>query len=186
MQKELKLKPWMPSSPKVPPKYNMDVYTKNGSIRGMGALELYPFAWLFNELTEGEELKWTSETSVTLSNGTRITSDYLEEIAEYTMKGDEKLWSPPSPYLEQWHKLKHGEAPPRQTPAKTTGDKPAKERPERPTKERPANGVTIQEIAAELNIEPGKARAMLRKANEPKPYAWSPDDVPRIKKLLKR
>jgi len=186
MQKELKIKNWMPSSPKVPSKFNMNVHTKNGSLTGMGSLELYPFAWLFNLLTEGTTIKWVSETQVVTSDDIRITSDYLEEIAEYTFKGDEKLWSPPSPYREQWHKLKHGTPPERQTPAGSTQTKREAPRQERPTKPRPAEGEALQAICERLSVDPGKARAKLRKANEPKPYVWPPEDVPRIEALIKR
>jgi len=189
MQKELKLKNWLPSSPNHPPKYNMTVHTKHAEIAGMGSRELYAFTWLFNYLTEDKKLKWNNPTRVTVydHDGEEelwIASDFLEEIAEYKPKGDEKLWHPPEPYASEWERLKTGKAPSKKQQKEVII--PAKQKaPTRPTVERTGTLTTLNEICARLGVDPGKARAKLRKKNEPKPYAWPAEEVARIEKLIK-
>lgn len=181
MTKGLNVKNWVPSSPTSPPRYNLSITGRNGAITGLGSLELYPLSWLFGYLSNGREVNWVSPTCVRLNDEIELRSDYLEDIAEYEMRGDEKLWHPEEPYASQWARLASGEAPAVKAPRKEREAKP-----ERPQKGKPTGEVvTLADLCAELGIEGGKARQKLRVKNIAKPYAWTKDEVNAIKEILK-
>jgi hypothetical protein len=181
MTMDLKLKNWVPSSPTSPPKYNINITTQHGAITGLGSLELYPLSWLFTYLSNDREVRWVSSTHVMLGD-ISVHSEHLEDIAEYTLKGDEKLWHPQEPYASQWARIASGQAI-------TVKREPKKEREpkvERPSKEKPTGDViTLADLCSELGIDGSKARQKLRAKNIAKPYAWNKDEAEAIKKILK-
>ncbi len=182
MTMDLKVKNWVPSSPTAPPKYNLSITTPHGAITGLGSLEMYPLAWLYAYLSRNRDVRWVSPTHVVMDD-IHLRSDYLEDIAEYTLKGDEKLWHPQEPYASQWARISSGEVI---TPKAKKEREPKKEREARPVKDKPTGDViTLADLCQELNIEGSKARQKLRAANIAKPYAWAKDEVDAIKKILK-
>jgi hypothetical protein len=119
---------------------------------------------------------------IEFDNGLRIECQSREELdnaIEYNWKAGEEEWRLPSPYPEHIHMLFNERAERVDTPKE-------KARIERQRVDK-SGLISINQLCEELNIVPRLARGVLR-ASIPKPavgWAWSPDDIEAIKKLLK-
>lgn len=200
-----------PSSPSRPPKFSIHLTDEDGRLCVFCFCELYPAKRMIELVADGDadEMRWSGSNEVYLPNGVRIAGDsfaVLEKIVEHEYTRDEAAWVTPEPYATMWRTFGRkgavvdddgNELKP--IAIATTGRRSRRERKPRervervkreasPRRERVDGQTTIADIAQEVGMLPRDARAILRKANEPKPasglWAWGEADAERIRKLL--
>lgn len=144
----------------------------------------YAAKYLIDRLLDGREPKWVNTKTIVIDD-LRIRGEGdndLEYIIEYQLKGNERKWLPPEPYLTYYDLLVSGKRTP---PEPTSQPEPS---PRAPSEPRPDGLTPLADIAQELGIDPREARQILRKKAE-KPawgWAWPRDAVDKIKALLRK
>lgn len=190
----MKLKPPFPSSPSRPAVCDIKVTHAERDmmhVHSFGAL--YSAKKMVDALIGDSEYTEINETCIKTDLGIKIKSDQLSDIMKHKYTAEEKEWELPNPY-PRMVQLFRGESYkpedkhlPKKAVMPTRVDKP--EKAERvPRKPKPDGMITIQDLCAEMKLDPGKARAALRKSNTPKPehgWAWEKKDVDAIKKIIK-
>lgn len=211
------LEPHYPSSPTRPPKahFYFTGLKPDGTehfffTHAYGAM--YAAAhWLQRIMDEAEgKLSWLSTECIRIyhedTGYSIIIKGELEEAAEYEFTKEEKAWTPPFPDSKQlsrailYHIPKAELSPQPTSPTEEPDEKPKEPTPARSTsapkrhkttKPAPDGTVTVAQIAEQLNIQPNKARNILRKASVAKPaggWTFKTDDpmVKKITELLKK
>lgn len=119
------------------------------------------------------------------SSGILIESDQLPEILCYDRRvGDPILDEQHQRWVRQFKGGRWHERPAEERVASDATTTPRTMKPARP--QRPSGYVTITELVDKSKLTPQEARGILR-LTETKPeygWAWSPEDLPRIKRLL--
>lgn len=162
--------------------------------------------WLQRIMDEAEgKLSWLSTNVIRIyhedTGYSIIIKGELEEAAEYEPTKEEKAWTPPFPDSRKlsrailYHIPKAELSPQPTSPIDEPEEKP-KERHQAPkrhktTKPSADGTITVAQIAETLNIQPNKARNILRKASVAKPaggWTFKTDDpqVQKITELLKK
>lgn len=192
----MKLKPAFPSSPSRPPLYSMTVEHRDREMmhcHSFGAE--YSAKKLIEALIGEDDYEELSDKLIKTDKGIRIKSDDLIKIMNHKFTPEEKSWALPPPF-PRMVQLFRGEKYDKETSdvpmnpnVKTKKPKEKTEKVEKkPSVPRPDGLISIQDLCAELKLEPSKARALLRKSNTPKPahgWAWSKKEAEAIKKVLK-
>ena len=173
-----------PSSPLRPPQFGL--WANKYYFTFCQPYAIHKFA---TTLLEDRDYKWLDEQTILTDDGIKLKGN-LELALEYEPKGKEAEWEIPSPYREQIARIR-GELPQEPKEEKPKKEKPKKEKPKKEKKTRPAPDglVTIAQLAEELRKKPAELRKRLRASKEEKPshgWAWSPEEIKRIKKLLSR
>lgn len=206
-----------PSSPSRPPTTGLYVTLASGRFTYQNFCSLRAARYFLDCCLDGHDYTWQDNNTLVTDHGTVIstrghhmTDHSMDRIISHTPTD----WQPPEPYLSQWKcfgkdvpyiidrrpqpasDTTPAQRPQRQIDLDTA--KIAEETPRRKgTSSRRTQGqpraraddrVTIQTIAASLNIDASRARGALRKAAVPKPdggWAFDPSDVARITTIIK-
>lgn len=198
------LKPPYPSSPQRPPiehlKFtitNNDEETETFFITKAFAASYAAHHWL-DQITQDRKLVWHNENyfTITEDNTTlHVRGDHLEDMIEYQPTAEEQQYIPQPPDSHHLYRVKHFDtiAPqPTPTPPVQTEEKPVSVSYKAPKRHKstklPSDGyITVAQMANDLNLQPNKARNILRKANIKKPpNGWTYKiDSPEHKQILK-
>jgi hypothetical protein len=203
------MEPHYPSSPVRPPKahFYFTGLKPDGSehfffTHAYGAMYA-AHHWLNHILDNAEgKASWLNNNVIRIKhpNGySLIIKGELEEAAEYTPTKEEKLWTPPFPDSRQlnratmYHIPKEELSPKPTSPTEEPKEKPTPKPPRRhkSTKPAPEGHITVAQIAESLDIQPNKARNILRKSGIAKPaggwtFKINDPQVQKITELLKK
>ena len=196
MSHQLNLPAPFPASPTRPPVYGFFTYNAD-RIQFHNFAAAYAAKKFLDFMIQGHDYKWTETGAIHIpATGITIKGEHhthLEKIIQYKLSSIENEWIIPEPMARQYRQIL-ALPEPIDTGVKdpiSAESKPAREpKLARTSAPRPSKDglITIQQIAQELNMEPGEARAILRKSNTPKPdagWAWPQQEVAAIKKVLK-
>ena len=186
-----------PSAPSKPGKYSVKIIQAEKDMLHVHAFTM-PFAAkkLIEALIGDDDYKEINDHVIKTDRGIKIKCEFLIEVMNHKYTKEEKEWSLPVPY-PRMVQLFRGEQYNKDTSdVPMNPDKPApqvkptrKEKPAPvPRKPKPDGLVTIQDICAEMKLEPSKARAHLRSSKTPKPdhgWAWPAKEADAIRKLLR-
>lgn len=173
---------WQSHPPKRPGMYELAFYRddKLHSYFNFGK----PFAALkFFELVVGDKkYKQLNNTKLHVPYyELDVVSTYLEDILEHEYTPKEKAFELPAPYPNLVKSIRTGRKQKIATPEQRVDPSLVKALKKLPALK--GEGTTIQELCAQLKLEPRVARGILRKHKIEKPYAWK--DPSPIIKLLK-
>jgi len=199
-QLEKQLGDAFPSSPVRPPNYSLAFFVDGERTADYAFCGTYAAKHFFEAVINDRPYKWLDDRTIETSDGVKpqlrvrgsVEND-LEEIIEHEYTELEEAWALPLPYDEYAQSLARGvkhkiEPKEEQQPQekKPKEKKPKKERKSPPV---PDGLITIQDICAEIGMEPVEARKILRKNKTPKPdhgrWAWDEKGAKQIKKELK-
>lgn len=188
------LKEPFPSSPSSPPKYGL-YFRRGGKIKAyIPFLSMYAAKKFLMAALQEFSYKWVDGTSDGMGEAIRdetgliIEGAGLESILDYKYSKSEEEWELPPPYAHQaLHIRSHRPPPAEHLVVPEEPKKPRKER--KPREPRPDRSglISIADIAQELDMKPGEARAILRKSKIEKPsvgWAWSTEDADKIRTVL--
>lgn len=144
------------------------------------------YTWLKRSLPSGYVIRH----GITCDNGLRVEAPTRDELLvpleEHEYTADEEEWELPEPYPSLIRQLMSVPREEGDEPASPVSSrKPREAKPARPSK---VGLTTVGEIAESIGMSPREARGILRE-HETKPdvgWAWSGDDVERIKALLEQ
>jgi hypothetical protein len=189
------LEPHSPSSPTRPPVehfyftiFDQDSEQHRFFTHGFGAL--YAAAhWLQRLMSTPATQRWIDNNHLEFDhNGWRliVKGSHLEDCSEYQPNKEERSWTPPHPdnvaldHLTRfWIQAStHKDDAP--TPKPTKSAPPQRHK---TTKPAPDGQITVAQLAANAQIQPNKARNILRKAKITKPkQGWTfPINDPQVK-----
>lgn len=187
-----------PSAPSRPAKYEVRITQAERDMMHVHMFaECFAAKKLVDALIGDDEYTDINETCIKTELGVKIKCPQLQEVLAHKYTKQELEWALPLPYPRMVQMFrgepynKHtSDSPlnphiPKKAVMPTRVDKPADRK---PRAAKPDGMVTIQDICAELKLEPSKARAILRNAKTPKPdhgWAWPPKEADAIRKLLK-
>ena len=180
--------PWS-ASPSRPPRHVLYCDNEEKARRYIvNAYSLYAIKKIFDALVGDTKVEQLTRDTCEVDERITIKSDTLEDIMEYEYTSEEEAWELPSPYPQEINLFLHGnrmsqdivhvERDDRGNVKSSSSKKPSVDR---------SKFVTIQDICAELKIEPRDGRAILRKAKIEKPeggWLWQGPKADEIKKLL--
>lgn len=194
------LKPPYPSSPNRLPIDHLyfRLTGRTDSLNTIGFSALYAERYFLNTILElHPNHKWLDSNTIEITNldlTLTIKGAKLEDALEYTPTQEEAKWHPEEPDLTTLRRIANfhltsrvdEEAPTTKAPAPPPTQS-YRHKTQKPS--RTDGNITVASIAASLNIQPNKARNILRKANIQKPpqgWEFSPDDpqIAIITKLL--
>lgn len=153
------------------------------------AAEYAAHHWLTEILDTPATQKWINNNEIHLTHKDHklvIKGSFLEDMIEYTPTKEEKAWTPNSPDNKSLRRAKKfWKQVPSYTP--TTSSPPVERKTSKPKvaprhrtqKAAPDGMITVAQIAAELSIQPNKARQILRKNKIKKPdngWTYKKDD----------
>lgn len=185
-----------PSSPARPPKYHLYFTIKhNGedtSFFTQAWTQLYAVANIVQRITNAlGEPRWLNSSTISYQKDDYqliIKEHHLEDIIEHPLTETEKAWTPHHPYSSQINRaLTFSETAPI-APTPEPDEKPkVQPRRHKKTKPSPDGQTTIPVLAEEYNIQPNKARQILRKNNISKPpTGWTFDNKDPILKTIRQ
>jgi hypothetical protein len=190
------LKPPFPSSPSRPPFCELKITCEERDMMHVHSFgSAYSAKKMIEALIGDDDYKEINDQVIKTDRGIKIKSKHLIEVMNHKYSPEEKAWELPKPYPrmiklfrgEAYSKEEDGALPiPKKAVMPTRVDKPVKEK--KPRAAKPDGLITIQDICAEMKVEPSKARAALRKSNTPKPdhgWAWDAKGAEAIRKILK-
>lgn len=190
---------YRPSSPKYPPKYHVYFHHQPADLLNtFGFRHPYAAQLYINEVLDNYDHTWLNETTIKVeSNGHTLTikCNSLEDILEYDPKPKEiEEFIPQHPDTVILEYLKHfdryQEQQPEEPKAPIVKSEPKTHKPpkrHKTTKQSQEGYISIPELANEYDIQPNKARNLLRKANIQKPQnGWTfKTDDPILKQIRK-
>jgi hypothetical protein len=184
------LAPAFPASPTRPPKYVFYCNNHaNGRLYVVNASALYAARKLYDRLTLDQDDVYASPLDkFTMCFGdVDIRCEQLAEVLAHKYTKEEEEWPLPSPYPNEIHLFLHGPTMGKAKLESTTA--PGKLVSAAPKAKVDRTGKTsIQDLCAQLNIEPRDARAALRKAKVEKPsggWLFAADQIEAIIKIIK-
>lgn len=188
----MSLKMPYPSSPQRLPTHNLYI-SLDERILVLAYAAAYPARKIIDRLMgENGDFVWLKNDTIQLTNGIKIKSNELEELAEYKFTEEERAWELGPNDLRAIASLTYVEEP-EAPPAPKVESTPKVERVKRervaPTEPKaprvkPEGVVTAGDLAAQLNVEPRIFRGVLRSLKLEKPeggWAWSAADAEAIK-----
>lgn len=190
----MKLKPPFPSAPSRPPYCELKITREDKDMMHVHTFGApYSAKKMIEALIGEDDFKEINDQVIKTDRGIKIKSKHLIEVMNHKYTPEEKAWALPIPY-PRMIQLFRGETYNKETSdVPMNPDKPKtapqvkKEKPA-PKAPRPDGLITIQNICAELKIDPSRARAVLRSSKTPKPdhgWAWPKKDADAIRKLVK-
>jgi hypothetical protein len=190
----MSLAPALPSAPKVLGKYVFYYarHGESGNVSGNGvSIWAAPYAakHVFNLMVNGRDWQWDKEGVRITCGDLLISCAHMDEVVSYEFKNDEeRRWHVGEPDRSQLLRAIGVLAGPYVSKAAVEETQRAHSPAVRVARAPKPDGlVSIQDIAGQLGKDPGKCRAVLRKANVEKPvngWAWADADVEGIKKIL--
>lgn len=190
------------SSPQKPPRHGIQVSGEDFFYH-FATRTAYAAHHILNQLTAHGKTNQTSPTTMTVTTDyaeITIRSDSLEDLIEYQPTSQESTWTPQAPLSSHLRKINRALTSSasdytEQQSNVTTSPKQVSEPkqqfyPRHKAQKHHKDMITVAEIAQSLNVQPNKARNILRKASIQKPqqgWVFSPDDhlIERITQLLK-
>lgn len=169
--------------------YGLSFYSTRGS-RDLLAYHKFNAAYAAQKflLAVGDNFTWVNRTTIEFSDsGVQCTSPNLEEVIEA-----EPLvsWELPHPYDSYAARIRGKPVPLldrlRERRASLEQRPKAERRKVIPRASRDGL-ISVQDLAKELNVEPGELRQILRKKQEKKPdagWVWSQEEAVRIRKMM--
>lgn len=180
-----------PSSPSRPGKYELRItHAERDMFHVHMFYDVFGAKKLIDLLIGDSEYEEINETCIKTDLGIKIKCADLEKIMAHKYSKEEAAWVMPPPY-DRMAQLFRGEsykAAKDEMPIPKKAVMPTARDPKVPRKPKPDGMITIQDLCAELKIDPSKARAHLRSSKTPKPdhgWAWPAKEVDAIRKVLK-
>lgn len=98
-----------PASPSRPPKYLLR-FLRRGELKSSAPFATaYAAARFLRLVTEDSEYTWKNDNTILVKESEfEVNSDELEEIIEYKLRGKEKEWELPEPYLSHAKEIATG------------------------------------------------------------------------------
>lgn len=202
-----------PSCPSRPPTTGLYVTLASGRFTYQNFCSLRAARYFLDCCLDGHTYTWRDNNTIITDHGTVISTrghHLTDHSLDHIISARPGDFTPPEPYATQWQCFardvpyiieKRSDDDTRQrpsTPIDLDVSKNAKVTPRRTNasssrregqpRARADDLVTIQTVAASLNIDASRARAALRKAQVPKPpggWAFDPSDVARITTIIK-
>lgn len=181
----------LPSSPTRLPKVCLYVKTRRGEPLAFNYAELYAAHRAFEMLRNDTVQTWVNDRTVQFGNLVEVSTlrpQDIEKVAEYEPTQEEIDWVMPEPYASILRSVASGlyKEPGRAAPTRSQLRREARKSSSSPAPSR-AGLTTIADLAAQHNMTPTKARALLRAAKISKPsigWAFTNEQLPAVKKAL--
>lgn len=188
-----------PSSPTRPPKahFYFTVYADGTEVHfeTQGYAELFAAARTYEELTRGHKVKIKNNTATVCTDSHRLTiKGVTKTILDLKLAREEQAWTPRIPKrIQIWSHITSSQP---EEPNAGTVIPPTKKTPKQAPRHKtqkasPKGMISVAEIAATMNIQPNKARGLLRKAKIQKPksgWTFKKNDpiIEQIREVLKQ
>lgn len=175
--------PW-PSAPRRNARYVIHCFNHlNGRRYIVNSYACYAIKKVVDQLLDGQEYERSPLNKHTICFGEiDIKSEQIDEILDHEYTVAEEAFELPAPYPNDIARFLHGVV------ATATSKTPVAA-PKGPRQKIDRTGKTsIQDLCAEIGVEPRDARAALRKAKIEKPpggWLFTPEQIDDIKKIIK-